>query len=239
MERERRALVVDDDQDVRDLIQSVLGSTGIDVLALGSGAEARDLLRNEKFAALLFDLRMPSPDGIELTRHARDSGFNQRSPIVLLSDDQSPKACSEGFKAGASFFFYKPIDKGHLLSLARAIGGAIEHERRRYRRVSLQSAVTLTFDRVEVHAETIDVSLGGMLVTAPQSLPPGSVVQITLQLKPGMKPIVGSGVVMRALPGNRMGINLKSLPMPESERLQEFLLPLILEEKPEAAAFTR
>jgi len=233
METERRALVVDDDSVVRDLIQSVLGSSGIDVLALGSGAEATELLASEKFAVLLFDMRMASPDGVELTRQARGSGFNQRTPIILLSDDQSVRACSEGLLAGASFFFYKPIDKGRLLSLARAMGGAIEHERRRFRRVPLQSRVRLNFDHTEVRAETIDISLDGMLVEAEQSVPAGSTVQVTLLLASGAKPIVGFGVVMRALPGNRLGIHLDRLGQSESERLQEFLLPLILQEKPE------
>jgi len=239
MEPERRVLVVDDDPAVRDLIHSVLGSTGLGILALASGGEAMDLLRSEKFAALLFDLRMPAPGGLELTQHARGSGFNQRTPIILLSDDQSPRACTEGFRAGASFFFYKPIDKGHLLSLARAIGGAIEHEKRRYRRVPLRSPVTLTFDHVDVQAETIDVSLDGMLVAARQSLPVGAVVQVTLHLNPQLKPIVGAARIMRSMPGHRMGIQLSGLAMAESERLQEFLLPLILEEKPETAALSR
>ena len=233
MDGDRRALVVDDDATARDLIESVLGSTGIDVLALSAGGDAIELLRTEKFAALLFDLRMPAPDGIALTRQARSSGFNQRTPIILLSDDQSPRACSEGFVAGASFFFYKPLDKGHLLSLARAIGGAIEHERRRFRRVTLQVPVTLVFEHVEVRAETIDLSLDGMLVAAQRSLPAGSPVQVALQIVPGGKPILGSGVVMRTLPGNRLGIHVNGLPVGEMERLQEFLLPLILQEKPE------
>lgn len=236
MERERRALAVDDDPVVRELIHSVLGSTGMEVLALSKGAEAIALLRDEKFAVLLFELRMSSPDGIELTRQARSSGFNQMTPIILLSEDQSTKAFSEGFLAGASFFLYKPIDKGRLLSLARAMQGVIEHERRRFRRVPLQSRVELSIEHDEVYGETIDVSLDGMLVQGQRSVPAGSLVQVTLHLAPGAKPIVGTGLIMRTLPGNRMGIHLQRLTMMDSERLQEFLLPLILKDKPEASA---
>ena len=236
MERERRGLAVDDDPVVCELIHSVLGSTGMEVLALGAGAEAAALMREEKFAVLFFDLRMPFPDGIELTRQARSPGLNQMTPIILVSDDPSTKAFSEGFTAGASFFFYKPIDKGRLLSLARAMQGAIEHEKRRFRRVALQSRVELMLDRREILGETIDMSLDGMLVQAQGSVPPGSLVQVTLHLIPGARPIVGFGLVMRALPGNRLGIHLQRLPMADSERLQEFLLPLILQEKPEATA---
>jgi CheY-like chemotaxis protein len=235
MERERRALAVDDDPVVCELIHSVLGSTGMEVLALGAGTEAATLLREEKFAVLFFDLHMPFPDGIELTRQARSPGLNQMTPIILVSDDPSTKAFSDGFLAGASFFFYKPIDKQRLLSLARVMQGAIEHERRRFRRVALQSKVELLIDREEIRAETVDMSLDGMLVQAQRSVPAGSLVQVTLHLIPGVRPIVGFGLVMRTLPGNRMGIHLQRLAMPDSERLQEFLLPLILREKTEAA----
>ncbi|HTZ99621.1 MAG TPA: response regulator [Candidatus Aquilonibacter sp.] len=236
MERERRALAVDDDPAVCELIHTVLTSTGMNVLALGSSDDAIPLLREEKFAVLLFDLRMPEPDGIQLTRQARHSGLNQMTPIIVLSEDQSTKAFSEGFVAGASFFLYKPIDKGRLLSLARAMQGMVEHERRRFRRVALQVRAGLAVDRDEIHGETLDLSLDGMLVQAERSIPAGSVVQVTLHLAPGMRPVVGTGLVMRTLPGNRMGIHIQRIAMADSERLQEFLLPLILKDKPEGAA---
>ena len=119
MERGRRGLAVDDDPVACELIDSVLVSTGMEVLALAAGDEARELLREEKFAVLFFDLRMPFPDGIELTRQARGSGVNQMTPIILLSDDPSTKAFSEGFLAGASFFFYKPIPTKPVCSASR------------------------------------------------------------------------------------------------------------------------
>jgi hypothetical protein len=45
-----------------------------------------------------------------------------------------------------------------------------------------------------------------------------------------MRPVVGVGSVVRVLDGNQMGIQLNHLTVAESERLQEFLLPLILNE---------
>lgn len=66
------------------------------------------------------------------------------------------------------------------------------------------------------------------------SVPAGSLVQVTLHLIAGVRPIVGFGSMKPTFPGNRMGIHLQRLAMADSERLQEFLLPLILQEKPEA-----
>ncbi|HXQ25822.1 MAG TPA: response regulator [Candidatus Acidoferrales bacterium] len=231
---QRRTLIVDDEPAECELIHAVLSSSGIETLTLTSGAEAEHYLRDEKFAAALFDFRMPPPDGLELARQARSSGINQMTPIILVSDDQSTGAVSQGFAAGASFFLYKPIDKARLLKLIRATQGAVEHERRRFRRIPFQSRVRLDSEKGEWEGETIDVSLNGMLVKCPRSIPAGSPIHVSLYLSPEMKPVVGFGSVVRVLGGNRMGIQLNQLTMAESGRLQDFLLPLILRERPEA-----
>lgn len=224
---QRRALVVDDDPSVCEFIHAVMSANGLEVLMLTNPAEASTYLRKEKFSVALFDLRMPMPDGAELTRRTRDSGLNQRTPIIMVSDDQEPKAVSLAFAAGASFFLYKPIDKVRLLKLITAAQGAIEHERRRFRRVELRSRVQVSFEQEELIGETIDISLDGMLVTGPRSFPLGSTVRINLELATGVKPIVGIGSVVRILSENRMGIQLNQLTLAESGRLQDFLLPLI------------
>jgi CheY-like chemotaxis protein len=227
---QRRALIVDDEPTVCEFIHNILSSAGLPVLALTNSNQAATYLHDENFTVALFDLRMPAPDGSELTRQARGSGINQMTPIILVSDDQSSAAVSQGFAAGASFFLYKPIDKARLLKLIRATQGAIEHERRRFRRVAMHSRVHLDFEHREWEGETIDVSLNGMLVTGPGGLPAGSTVRVNLYLAPAMKPIVGVGSVVRVLDGNRMGIQLNQITMAESGRLQDFLLPLILKE---------
>ncbi len=181
---QRRALVVDDDAAVCEFIRGVLGATGVEVLTLTDSAEAVAHLEREKFAVALFDLRMPSPDGAELTRISRAPGINQMTPIILVSDDQNLSAVSEGFSAGASFFLYKPIDKSRLLHLIGATQGAIEQEKRRFRRVELRSRVQLGFEHQEWEFETVDISLNGMLVAGPGSVPAGTTVRVNLHLAP-------------------------------------------------------
>jgi DNA-binding response OmpR family regulator len=84
----RRALIVDDEPAVCQLIQGVLGSSGMDSLTLTKSAEAAGYLRDEKFDVVLLDFAMPAPSGIELAQQARGSGFNQKTPIIMISDDQ-------------------------------------------------------------------------------------------------------------------------------------------------------
>jgi CheY-like chemotaxis protein len=223
----RRGLVVDDEQIVCELIGKVLKSAGMEALTLTRSTEAPEIIEEGKFDVVFLDLHMPSPDGIELARQMRSSRFNRITPIVLISDDQRPSALSVGFAAGATFFLYKPIDKGRLLKLVRTTQGVMEHERRRTRRVPLQSKVRLKFGKEELEGETIDVSMRGLLVRAPRIAPVGSSLQMSLQLSQQMRPIVAAGSVVRVLGGNQMGIQLDQLTLSDSERLQEYLLPLI------------
>lgn len=232
----RRALVVDDEQAICDLIQKVLLSAGLEALTLTRSAEAPGLLEEGKFDVVFLDLHMPSPDGIELARQMRRTESNRATPIILISDDQRPSAMSIGFEAGANFFLYKPIDRDRLLKLVRATQGAMENDRRRTRRVPLQSRVQLRFGREDLAGETIDLSPTGVLVKARRILPAGSPVRLSLHLSGRMRSVVATGSVVRILGGSQMGIQFDRLNLTESERLQEFLLPLVLEETARASA---
>jgi two-component system chemotaxis response regulator CheY len=224
---QRRGLIVDDEPLVCQMIGKVLNSAGMEALTLTRSAEAPEILEEGKFDVVFLDLHMPYPDGIELARQMRSSRFNRTTPIVLISDDQRPSALSVGFAAGATFFLYKPIDKNRLLKLIRATQGAMEHERRRTRRVPIQSRVRLKFGEEEMEGETIDVSMSGLLVRAPRIAPLGSSLRMSLHLSQRMSPIVAAGSVVRIHGGNQMGIQLDQLTLRDSDRLQEFLLPLI------------
>ena len=232
----KRALVVDDEQAICDLIQKVLLSAGLEALTLTRSAEAPGLLEEGKFDVVFLDLHMPSPDGIDLARQMRRTESNRVTPIILISDDQRPSAMSIGFEAGANFFLYKPIDRDRLLKLVRATQGAMENDRRRTRRVPLQSRVQLKFGQENSEGQTIDLSPSGVLVKARPIFPTGSSVGVRLHLSGRMKPVMATGLVVRLLDGNQMGIHFDRLALTESERLQEFLLPLVLEEPVRSSA---
>lgn len=229
-----RALVVDDELAVCDLIQGILTTTGLEVLSLTKSAQAAAYIQAEKFAIAVLDMRMPAPNGLEVARLIRQSGVNRMTPVVMLSDDQKPGVVAEAFGAGANFFLYKPVDRPRLLKLVRATQGAVEQERRRFRRLRMQLKVRLGFQNSEIDGETLDISLNGMLVKSRTSLPIGSPVRVSLYASPQGKPIVGSGSVVRAVAEDQMGICFNQLTAVESERLQDLLLPRILRAGPDA-----
>lgn len=226
----KRGLIVDDETAVCEMVGKVMASVGMQALTLTKSTDAPGLLNEGKFDVVFLDLHMAAPDGIELARQMRVSRWNRTTPIILISDDQRPSALSVGFEAGASFFLYKPIDKDRLLKLIRATQGRVDEERRRTRRVAFQSKVRLRYRAEELEGETVNVSLSGVLVKALRTFPVGSPVSLALSLSPRMRPIVGVGSVVRVTPDNQMGIQLDQLTVGESQRLQEFLLPLIPDE---------
>jgi CheY-like chemotaxis protein len=224
---QKRAIIVDDEPATCELIEKVLTSAGIASLSVKESGEAADLLRRGKFAVAFLDYRMPFPDGPALTRQMRDSDYNRSTPVILISDDQRPDAMSKGFDAGASFFLYKPVDKERVQRLVRATHGAVEQGLRRTRRIPLRSRVLIRFCGQEIEGETVDVSMQGLLVRAQRMIPVGSSAEITMELSEAIPPIVGTGSIVRANGKDQMGIHLGRLALAESQRLQEFLLPLI------------
>lgn len=224
---EKRAIIVDDEPATCELIEKVLRSAGIESLTVTNREEAPDILRNGRFAVAFLDYHMNFPDGRALARQMRASGSNRRTPIVMLSDDQRPKAVAEGFEAGASFFLYKPVDKERLQRLVRATQASFENGLRRTRRVDLKSKVNIRFRGQELEGETINLSLEGMLIHTSKMVPIGSSVEVCLQLSKAEKPIVGVGSVVRMHGRQEMGIHMGRLTLKESQRLQEYLLPLI------------
>jgi len=225
---EKRAIIVDDEAATCELIEKVLNSAGIESLTVTNSREAPELLRHGRFAVAFLDHHMESPDGPELARQMRASGSNQRTPIVLISDDQRPAAVSEGFEAGASFFLYKPVDKERVQRLVRATQTSIESGMRRTRRVALKSKVNISFRGQEIEGETINVSLEGMLIRTPKAIPVGTSVEVRLHAGAAGKPIVGAGSVVRMHGRDEIGIHMGRLTLEESQRLQEVLLPLIV-----------
>ncbi|HEY4817993.1 MAG TPA: response regulator [Candidatus Acidoferrum sp.] len=224
---EKRAIIVDDEAATCELIEKVLTSAGIESTKVTKSEEAPEILRHGKFDVAFLDYEMAFPDGLTLARQMRASGSNRLTPIVLVSDDQRPAAMARGFEAGASFFVYKPIDKERLLRLVRATQGAIDNVLRRTRRVPLKSKVQIKFRGQEIEGETVNVSLEGMLIRTPRMLPIGSSVGVSLQLNQAMTPVVGAGSVVRLHGREEMGIHLGRLTREQSQRLQEYLLPLL------------
>jgi DNA-binding response OmpR family regulator len=225
---QKRALIVDEDTRTSSLIESVLVSVGLEPLKLSTPAEATEAFQQGRFVVAFLGSTAALPGGATLTRMLRDSTYNASTPVILLSNDPRPKAMAEGFEAGATFFLYKPIDRDRLLRLVRATHGAMENKlMRRTRRVSLTSKVEVWFSGERMEGETINASLEGVLIKAAKAVPVGSSISMKLHLAKDMPPLAANGAVVRLSDKGEIGIQFGRLKVPETQRLEDFLLPLI------------
>jgi len=220
--------VVDDDPIACELLQEGLGSAGIEAHTTTDSSQAATRLRKEKFDAVFLDLGMPSPDGVELAKQMRASGLNRATPIVMITGEEDRAVLTRVFQAGANFLLFKPVARQSLLRLIRVTQGLIERERRRFTRMKLPLKVSIESGQERLNGTTLDISLSGILAEAEEVFPVGTRVQVGLALAPGSPPLDVPARVVRLGQHNRMGLQFESIGAAASERLQEFLLPLIL-----------
>lgn len=224
----KRALILDSQPEVRDLLSRTLQSAGIEALALHTGEGAADFVAEGRFDVVFLDLHSSGVDGLALLQQIRRTDPSQLTPVVLMSDDQRPSAMSIAFDAGASFFLYKPIDKERVLKLLRAAQGALEYRHRQTRRIPVRAHATVRWGMELLDAETVNMSLTGVLLRVSHPLPVGAPIKLSLHLVPESKPLVAGGSVVRNV-SNGIGVRFEKLTVQESMCLQEFLLPLIPE----------
>jgi DNA-binding response OmpR family regulator len=223
-----RILVVDDDPLTSELICEILRSAGMDASFLTSSSDAAELLKREKYQAVFLDMRMPPPDGVELAREIRASRVNASTVIVMITGEQDRTVMGRAFEAGVEFFLFKPVERNKLLKLMRATEGSIERERRRFTRVRLRCRVSLESGKDRLEGTTLDISLDGALVQSHRTFLSGIPVTVSLELEAGTSPLRSGARVIRTIGTDCMGIQFENLGSKESNRLQEFLLPLIL-----------
>lgn len=223
-----RVLVVEDDPLTCELIQEVLSSAEIDAHAVTNSSHAALRLRERKFDAAFLDAHMPSPDGIELARQIRASGLNKKTVIVMITGEQDPRFVTRAFQVGVNFVLFKPVDRQVLLRLIRVTQGPIERERQRFTRVNIRCKVSMEFGQDRIEGTTLDLSVNGMQVQASRLFPVGSLVRLDLELSPKEPALRETARVVRLVGENCMGLELEKLGLAESERLEEFLLPLVL-----------
>jgi CheY-like chemotaxis protein len=223
-----QVLVVDDDALTCELMCEILRSAGMHASFLTSSTEASGRVQREKYHAIFLDMRMPAPDGVELARQVRASRVNASAVIVMITGEQDRTVMRRAFEAGVEFFLFKPVERNKLLKLIRVTEVPIERERRRFTRVPLRCRVSMESGNDRLEGTTLDLSLAGALVQSRSVFPSGTLVTVHLEIERGLPPLRSAARVVRVIEPDCMGIQLENLEPKDSNRLQQFLLPLIL-----------
>jgi two-component system nitrogen regulation response regulator NtrX len=121
-----RILVVDDEADIRGLLQDILSDEGYAVDVAADAAQARQCVQQHEPDAVLLDIWMPGTDGITLLREWQDN-HAVRGPVVMMSGHGTVETAVEATRLGAFDFVEKPLSMAKLL---RTVERALDAGRR-------------------------------------------------------------------------------------------------------------
>ena len=109
-------LVVDDDEDIRDIVALRMGVAGHTVLQAANGDECMELVRSGKPDVILLDIQMPRMNGIDICRLLKADAALRLIPVLLLTARGQESDVSRGFDAGADDYIVKPFSLQELQS---------------------------------------------------------------------------------------------------------------------------
>lgn len=153
-------LVVEDEQDIRELVSYNLLKEGYQVAGVASGEDALSLLASRQPDLILLDLMLPGLDGVSVCRKLKSDPKTQSLPIVMLTAKGEETDIVGGLNLGADDYVTKPFSPRVLLARVRAV----------LRRRAAQAGQTpqeaqhkevLEFPDLSIHLGRHEVRVGG------------------------------------------------------------------------------
>ncbi|ACR14716.1 type 4 fimbriae expression regulatory protein PilR [Teredinibacter turnerae T7901] len=109
------ALIIDDEPDIRELLEITLARMGVDVVSAANIAEAKQALTKGGFNICLTDMKLPDGNGIDLVRYIQK--YDAELPVAVITAHGNMDTAIEAMKAGAFDFVSKPINLSALRKL--------------------------------------------------------------------------------------------------------------------------
>lgn len=123
--RGRRAVVVDDEENVAYVVATALRLDGWEVEVAATGAAARDAIRTVRPDMIVLDVMLPDADGFELCRRLRAEGVE--APVIFLTARDQAEDRVRGLTIGGDDYLVKPFSVEELVArcrlLLRRVGG--------------------------------------------------------------------------------------------------------------------
>lgn len=119
--RPRRALVVEDEPHIRELIALHLGHEGLQVVESGAGDDAIKKIEAEPFDVVVLDLMLPRVDGLAVCRAIRREPKNADVPVLMLTAKREESDKVLGLETGADDYLTKPFGVRELVARVRAL----------------------------------------------------------------------------------------------------------------------
>lgn len=191
------------------------------------------LLNQRKFEAVIVDLQLGEQAKTVLAQ-VRRSPSNRTAVTFTISNSHSETAIA--FAAGSSFVLERPLSPSALSRTLKAAYGLIVRERRRYFRCPIEIPATIRRpDGPEVHCRTVNISEGGMAMSASVPLRPGVQVQVQFTL-PGQQSQLAAESSICWWERGHLGVQFVALFSEQKSELQEWLSRRLEQNLPESVA---
>src|SRR6185295_12521891 len=119
----KKILVVDDEDDILNFLELVLGEKGFDVVTASGGQEALTKAQLQHPDLVLLDIMMPQMDGWEVLKLLRVDEETSEIPVAMLSARTEARDRVQGLQEGAIDYICKPFSLAELLGKIDAIFG--------------------------------------------------------------------------------------------------------------------
>lgn len=115
----RQALVVDDDQMIRDVVKAILDDLGFVVTTAEHGQRALDIVAQHgssvPFDVVFLDVVMPELNGFETVQALKDNPNSTNIPVIMLTAEDKTDDLMQGYSRGADYYITKPFTRQQLL----------------------------------------------------------------------------------------------------------------------------
>lgn len=152
----KRALIVEDDANIAELLRLYLGKDGFEIMISQDGGKARAMFDLFQPDIVLLDIMLPIKDGWQVCREIREKSS---VPIIMLTAKGETTDKVNGLDMGADDYITKPFDMKELLARIHAVMRRTDSE--------APTEKKLSFDRLTVNLDSYELTVDGKRVEAP------------------------------------------------------------------------
>jgi len=113
--------LVEDEEDIREVVEYNIRKEGYTVTAVGSGEEALEAIKSDVPDLVLLDLMLPGIDGLEVCRTLKKDNRTEQVPIIMVTAKGEESDIVTGLELGADDYITKPFSPKVLVARVRAV----------------------------------------------------------------------------------------------------------------------
>ena len=150
----KKILIVEDDENIRELLRLYLEHEGYEIVEAENGAEGLKQYKKENPDMLLLDVMMPVMDGWQVCKEIRK---DSKVPIIMITAKSETLDKVNGLEMGADDYIAKPLEMREVVARVRAV----------FRRFAPEDSGKLSFDKLVIDKQAYDLVVDGKRIDAP------------------------------------------------------------------------